>query len=144
MRLIFAKRNSLLGRWLPSLLMMGVIFFASQQPSVMLPDFGFWDLGMKKGGHFLGYALLALLTMRAVLDWKRPYLAAFIIVFLFALSDEYHQTFVPGRHGQCWDVLIDMSGALSSLLLLRWRQAFPLKEDVKRQISMPRDITSSL
>ncbi len=117
---IFAKRASLLSRWLPLLLMMGVIFFASHQPSETLPDFGFWDLGMKKGGHFLGYAFLTLLGMRAVLDWKRPYLAAFIIVFLFALSDEYHQTFIPGRNGTLVDVFIDMSGALSCLLLLRW------------------------
>jgi VanZ family protein len=115
---VFAKRTSLLGRWLPLLLMMGAIFFASHQPAVELPYFGFWDVGMKKGGHFLGYALLTLLAVRAVLDWKRPYLAAFLIVFLFSLTDEYHQTFIAGRNGTFIDVFIDMGGALSCLLLL--------------------------
>ena len=115
------RRSSFLWRWLPLLLAMGVIFFASHQPAVELPTFGFWDLIIKKAGHFLGYALLALFALRAVWDWQRPYRAAFIIVLLFSLSDEYHQTFIPGRNGTLVDVLIDTSGALSSLLLLQWR-----------------------
>ena len=119
---VFAKRSFWLGRWLPLVLAMGVIFFASHQPATELPSFGFWDLGVKKGGHFLGYALLALLALRAVLDWQRPYLAAVVIVLLFSLSDEYHQTFIPGRNGTFVDVLIDMGGALSCLFLLYWRQ----------------------
>jgi VanZ family protein len=122
MNWVFAKRASLLGRWLPLLLAMGVIFFASHQPAVELPYFDFWDIGLKKGGHFLGYALLALLGMRAMLDWKRPYLVTLVFVLLYALSDEYHQTFIPGRNGTLVDVLIDMSGALSCLFLLhRWQ-----------------------
>lgn len=36
---------------------------------------------------------------------------------LYALSDEYHQTFVPGRNGTFVDLLIDASGALVGLLL---------------------------
>ncbi len=89
-----------------------------------------WDLGFKKGGHFLGYALLALLALRAVLDWQRPYLSTFIVVLLYSLSDEFHQTFIPGRNGTLVDVLIDMSGAVSCLLLLYWRWLSP-----KRQLS---------
>ena len=79
---VFTKRSSWIGRWLPLLIAMGVIFFASHQPSTDLPSFGMWDLGFKKGGHFLGYALLALLALRAVLDWQRPYLSTFIVVLL--------------------------------------------------------------
>lgn len=119
---VFAKRSSWPGRWLPLLFTMGVIFFASHQPAVDLPNFGLWDVAFKKGGHFLGYALLGALALRAVLDWQRPYLAAFIIVFLHAISDEFHQTFIPGRNGTPVDVLIDMCGALSCLLLLYWRR----------------------
>jgi VanZ family protein len=87
-----------------------------------LPYFGLWDLTFKKAGHFFGYAGLALLALRAVLDWQRPYLTAAIIVFLFSMSDEFHQTFIPGRNGTLVDVVIDMSGALTCLWLLYWQR----------------------
>lgn len=118
---VFAKRSSWAWRWLPLLLAMGVIFFASHQPAVDLPHFGLWDVAFKKTGHFLAYAGLALLALRAVLAWQRPYLTAFIIVFLFSLSDEFHQTFIPGRNGTPVDVAIDMTGSLTCLWLLYWQ-----------------------
>ena len=122
---IFAKRENWWGRWLPLLLAMGVIFFASHQPSVELPNFGLWDLGVKKLRHFLAYALLALLALRALLDGKRPYLTAIFITLIYAISDEFHQTFVPGRNGTPIDVAIDMLGALSCLWLVHWRGWVP-------------------
>lgn len=125
---LFAKRAFWAGRWLPLLLAMSAIFFVSHQPSVDLPNFGLWDLGFKKASHFLAYAGLALLALRAVLEGKRPYLTAFTIVFLFSLSDEYHQTFIPGRNGTLADVFIDMCGALSCLFLLHWWQLPPLAQ----------------
>lgn len=103
------------------LLAMGAIFFVSHHPSADLPSFGLWDLFLKKLGHFLAYAVLALLALRAVLLRKRPYLIAAVMVFLYALSDEFHQTFIPGRNGTLVDVLLDMSGALTSLWLCHWR-----------------------
>lgn len=118
---LFTKRTIWWQRWLPLLLAMGAIFFASHQPSVDLPNFGMWDFMVKKLGHFLAYGALALLALRAVLNGKRPYLTAAFIVFLYALSDEFHQTFVPGRNGTPVDVLIDMAGVLTSLGLCRWR-----------------------
>lgn len=121
----FARRSTWLWRWLPLLTAMGVIFFASHQPAIELPDFGFWDLSVKKLGHFSAYAVLALLALRAVLDWQRPYLSAILIVFLYALSDEFHQTFIPGRNGSLVDVAIDMAGALTCLWLLNWRRWVP-------------------
>ncbi len=122
---VFAKRSSWAGRWLPLLIAMGVIFFVSQQPSTDLPSFGLWDLAVKKTGHFLAYAGLALLALRAVWGGQRPYLATALIVFLYALSDEFHQTFTPGRNGTLVDVAIDMSGALTCLWLVHWRQLTP-------------------
>lgn len=121
----FAKRSTWWGRWLPLLLAMGVIFFASNQPAVDLPDFGFWDLGVKKLGHFLAYASLALLALRAVLNWQRPYLTAILIAFLYALSDEFHQTFIPGRNASLVDVAIDMCGTLACLWLIHGQKLVP-------------------
>ena len=43
-------------------------------------------------------------------------LLSFIICVIFAISDEFHQTFVAGRTGQSLDVLIDSAGALVGLV----------------------------
>ena len=105
-------------RWLPLLLWMAVIFYMSGRTKAEVPSFGTWDLLVKKGSHFLAYGFFALLAWWAVRDWKRPFFSAFIITLLYAASDEFHQTLVPTRHGQPTDVLIDILGGLTMLLIL--------------------------
>ena len=108
------------GRWLPLLAWMAAIFFMSDQPKTSIPSFGVWNTLIKKGAHFLAYALLALLALRGTGGGKRPYLWALLITSLYAISDEYHQTFIPGRHGQLMDVLIDSAGGATALLIRMW------------------------
>jgi VanZ family protein len=51
------------------------------------------------------------------MDKKKRWLA-WLLAILYALTDEFHQSYVPGRHPSIWDVLIfDNIGALSSLWL---------------------------
>lgn len=107
------KLMKLLYRWLPLLVWMALIYLASDQPSGELPDYGQWDLVVKKSGHFFGYAVLALLARRAGLH---P-LAAVMLAGLYATTDEWHQSFVPGRNGSPVDVLIDVVGAIMGVLL---------------------------
>lgn len=101
--------------WLPPLAWMGVIFYLSAQPQLPTAPEPLMDALLKKGGHFMAYALLALLWWRALSRGKktdRTTLAlAFVIAVLYGLSDEFHQSFVPGRHPSPWDVLIDAAGA---------------------------------
>ncbi len=81
----------------------------------------------RKAAHFTEYAILALLAARAFRTSpraalaKRWFLASFALVVAYALLDEYHQSFVPSRTGSIYDSLIDISGGLTALLLLRWR-----------------------
>ena len=110
--------NLIWKRWWPILLWMGMIFAFSAQPSDALPSFGVWDILLKKGAHFTAYAILGLLVFRATGEWKRPFLFAFVITVLYAAGDEFHQLFVPGRHGTLRDVLIDMAGGLTGLTIL--------------------------
>ena len=101
---------------LPALFLMLVIFLFSAQPSSNLPHFDWLDAIFKKGGHMLGYALLALSYwwFFGLSDDKRW--LAWLLAFLYALSDEFHQSFVPGRHPSLWDVMIfDNLGALIAL-----------------------------
>ncbi len=83
-----------------------LIFVVSGTPGGEIPRFGSIDLVVKKGGHALAYAILAVLAWRAT-GSRRWALA---ITVLYALSDEYHQLSVAGRNGQPLDVLIDMVG----------------------------------
>ena len=111
------KENKLL-KWIPALIVMSIIFLFSSQPSKNLPDFGLVDRLVKKGGHMLGYGLLAI-SYWFGFDWerkKRP--IAWLFAVLYAMTDEFHQSFVAGRHPSMWDVVIfDNFGALISLWL---------------------------
>lgn len=79
---------------------------------------------IRKSGHFLGYGLLALAWLRAW--WLTLPKSVFVTDALLALlgtamtasADELHQTFLPGRTGTPWDVLIDCSGAITLQLLV--------------------------
>lgn len=111
------KNNKFL-KWAPALVIMGIIFLFSSQPSQNLPDFGLVDRFVKKGGHMLGYGLLALSYWNGF-GWERKKLPlAWLLAVLYAATDEFHQSFVSGRHPSVWDVLIfDNLGALISLWL---------------------------
>jgi VanZ family protein len=109
----------ILPRWLPALLMMLIIFLFSSQPSSDLPDFNWADKIVKKGGHLLGYAILALSYWYAFRMQKDKRGLAWLLAVLYALTDEFHQAFVPGRHSTIWDVLIfDNFGAMLSLWIV--------------------------
>ena len=103
-----------LKRWFPSILMMALIFGFSSIPLREMPSFGLFDFLVKKFGHAFGYGLLALAYLRG-LGGKRPWLA-WLMAVAFAATDEYHQSFVPGRNPSPVDVLFfDNLGALAGL-----------------------------
>lgn len=99
---------------------MGVIFFLSGQPAGNLPFFGEYDVLIKKLGHATGYALLGLAYYYALPPRLRVgyrWTLALLMAVLFALSDEFHQSFVEGRNSSLVDVLIDTAGAGIALTL---------------------------
>ena len=49
---------------------------------------------------------------------NKKYLLAFLICVIYAISDEIHQLFVPGRAGQVRDVLIDSAGSLLGIIIV--------------------------
>lgn len=99
---------------------MAVIFLLSAQPDLS-SGLGNWDLVGRKLVHAGSYGLLTLLWIRALAPHlgRKALLWAAVISFLFAVSDEYHQTFVEGRHGSPVDVGIDSVGIVIALLLAR-------------------------
>src|SRR5512147_964553 len=91
-------------RFLPAFLVMLAIFFFSARPSMNLPQ-TIWERIFYKGGHLIGYALLAWSYWRAGMFNNNARWIAWLLALLYAASDEYHQSFVPGRHPSAFDVL---------------------------------------
>lgn len=142
-----------LGRYLPLLIWIAFISFASSNgfsanntseiigPLVrwFVPDISPERLAVihfftRKGGHFTEYAILGLLSARALSRSRHEFLrqhwlllsAALIIVY--SLIDEYHQSFVPSRTASIYDSFIDMAGGVTALgivYLRRRRRVLP-------------------
>jgi VanZ family protein len=94
-------------RFGPPLVLMGAIFFLSAQPDLN-SGLGVWDTIGRKLVHAASYGLLWWLWYRA-LGLRNP-AAAIAVTLAYAVADEYHQTFVEGRHGSPVDVMIDAAG----------------------------------
>lgn len=100
---------------------MGLIFYFSSQPkgSPVLEIFP----APSGIGHLVGYALLAFFFYRAfnggLAGWSFGAARnAFLASLAYAVSDEVHQLFVPGREAAVSDVVIDTIGILLALVLI--------------------------
>lgn len=112
-------------RFLPPLAWMALIYLFSDRPDLPRVGAGWLDFLVKKSLHALAYAILCRLWLAALEPEGRPSPAArnqaLAICLLWAASDEWHQTFVPGRTGRPRDVLIDALGVLAALAAARPR-----------------------
>ena len=101
--------------WAPVVLWAAVIFAFSSIPSLGT-GLGTWDLVLRKLAHVAEYTVLGALLARA---FGRSGVALALGV-AYAVSDELHQHFVPGRRGAPLDVLIDSVGV--ALGIAAWRR----------------------
>jgi VanZ family protein len=81
---------------------------------------------IRKFGHLTEYAVLAALWFRTLHRGRRvssaaSALAALTISVSWAITDEFHQSFVPSRTASSFDVILDTTGASLSLLILHVR-----------------------
>jgi VanZ family protein len=93
-------------------------------PEISEPSIQRVHFFVRKTAHFTEYAVLALLAARALrtsglASLRRWWwLASFALVAVVALTDEYHQSFLPSRTGTIYDSLLDMTGGATALLCL--------------------------
>ncbi len=108
--------------WAPVILYAGLIFtissFPLPPPKVEIP---FVD----KFIHLIEYGILGFLFYRALRASrlaKQVFILAIIFSILYALSDEIHQLFVPGREFDLWDLAADSLGAILIAIYLKRKQ----------------------
>jgi len=95
-------------------------------PSSIKPSlFDTIHFAVRKAAHLAEYAIFGLLLFRAIRAGREGWswrwaLAAIVVAALYAVTDEWHQSFVPSRTPSGWDVLIDATGAtLGQVLFFR-------------------------
>ena len=92
---------------------------------------------VRKSAHFIGYMILGILASGLILYYgniNKKYLLAFLICVIYAISDEIHQLFVPGRAGQVRDVLIDSAGSLLGIIIVMAFEKLLIKFNKKHKI----------
>jgi hypothetical protein len=94
---------------------------------------------IRKSAHVTEYAIFAWLVSRALVGSSRGYLRrawfawSCALLVLMASTDEYHQSFVPGRTASASDVILDITGGLAMLsTLLTWRLVSHLENRRRR------------
>jgi VanZ family protein len=101
--------------WFPVILYSGIIFYVSAQPHLKVPLPG---LQFDKAVHLLEYVPFGFLLARGIYRTKPSVcgknLLGLVILFscAYGVSDEFHQSFVPGRFAALGDVMMDTAGGL--------------------------------
>ena len=101
-----------------------VPFLRWLDPQISLAALNAIQIGVRKLGHLTEYGILAMLLWHALRGGTRRQTKMSILFFItwvacaiFAASDEFHQSFVPSRTSSPTDVMIDVIGALTGLLI---------------------------
>lgn len=115
------KLNDYIKSFSPAFFWALLIFFLSHQQMLPSLDLSIFDFILKKSAHMAVYATLYILLIKGFqkmgFQFKQIWLKALIICLIYAITDELHQSFIPGRTGAVRDVGYDMLGA--SLAALR-------------------------
>ena len=133
-----------LSRYLPLVVWLAFIFFASSDnfsaanTSRIIGPLVLWlfpntspetlatiHFITRKLAHFTEYAILGFLAARAFRTSLRWFLISAVLIVVYALLDEYHQSFVPSRTASVFDSFIDMAGGIAALIVVsRKRRRF--------------------
>lgn len=103
---------------------MALIWFLSSHPSDAIVDTGWtYDRTLKEGLHLIEFGILYLLVVLALVSWgklnQRSSFAAAIFSFLYGLTDELHQYFVPSRSFSLLDITKDLIGIIIAWYIVR-------------------------
>ena len=104
-------------RFIPALLWMGFIFYLSSQQTTGIGGDSYWQrFFILKTFHLIEYSVLFILINFAI----NSKFYSIIASYLYAMSDEFHQSFIPGRTAKFIDTFIDLLGIFIGLLILKF------------------------
>jgi TRAP-type uncharacterized transport system fused permease subunit len=110
--------------WLPVVIWAIIIFLLSARPMRRATQIFWQDFIIKKSAHVFEYAILTTLLYRALkevgVEKKEAGVYSIILAVLYGVSDEFHQSFTPGRESTVRDVIFDTIGAILAIYGL-WR-----------------------
>ncbi len=109
--------------WVPTIVWAVVIFGFSSRQTITTSQVYWQDFVIKKAAHLFEYGLLGILLYRSLkhsfkLDKLAVITLTLSLVALYAITDEFHQSFTPGREPRLRDVMIDTLGAVAALWLV--------------------------
>lgn len=111
--------------WSPPVVWAGFIFYISSLSQVTPAYGGLFEYIITYGGHFTEYLVLAFLVRRALVKttsmvYYQYALWSLLIAVFYAITDEWHQSFVPSRDASIVDVAFDSLGSVVAVWLLPW------------------------
>lgn len=109
--------------YLPPILWAGVIFTLSSFPTLETSEIYWQDFILKKSAHMIEYGVFAILLYRAFKNSgasvRRAAIFSILIAVVYAITDEFHQSFVPGREPKVRDIIFDTIGGVLGISLFR-------------------------
>lgn len=110
--------------WLPVVIWAVIIFLLSARPTPRATQIFWQDFIVKKSAHVLEYGIFTTLLYRALkeggMEKKEAGVSSVILAVLYGVSDEFHQSFTPGRESTVRDVIFDTIGAILAIYGI-WR-----------------------
>lgn len=115
----------MLQKWLPNKPLEGTLSMLSIPYwgiNVSVEERGYYyfvEFLLRKSAHFFIFALIAAFIYSVLPKKSSRFMIAGLITLLIAIGDEYHQSLTGGRTPSIQDILLDMSGAITALILIR-------------------------
>lgn len=104
----------------------GIIFNLSSQALPQVTGTYWGDFTFKKFSHVFFYAVFGALTYRALvgegIKKQKAFIAAIILTCLYGVSDEIHQSLVPGREPRVRDVVFDSLGGIMGAYFVKMKK----------------------
>lgn len=108
--------------WLPVGVWVLTIFIFSSIPTKPVSEVYWKDFFVKKLAHIVEYGILSTLIYRALInfgmDKKRSAIYSVLSAIFYGITDEFHQSFTPGREPKARDIIFDTIGASSAIYLI--------------------------
>jgi VanZ family protein len=105
-------------RFIPAIIWMIVIYYFSSRSTSNVSISYKYHFLFFKSLHLIEYAVLAFLLFFAFLNYKYTIFTA----YLYAIFDEIHQHFIPGRNGKFSDTLFDLLGIIIGIYIYKYTE----------------------